>query len=121
MPPKFRELPISDQFRVCRFLTRGEAPDDPELAAITLDTAEWYRTQRRALAELYRWSPAVLALCLIVFTLPDALKGEVGMVIIFSFVVLGLIGNLVLNPWTRPKNVDRCREASRRIVASRVN
>jgi hypothetical protein len=39
VPPRFRELSSFEQFRVCRFLTQGEAPDDPELAAITLDAA----------------------------------------------------------------------------------
>jgi hypothetical protein len=119
MPPKFRGLSISDQFRVCRFLTRGEAPHDPKLAAIALDSAEWYRAQRPALAEIYRWYPLALALCMIGLTLPGALKGQVGMAIFFSLSVLGVIGNLMLNPWTRPKNVGRCLEASRRVVASR--
>lgn len=116
MPPKFRELSSFDQFRVCRFLTRGEAPDDPELAAITLDVAERYQTESRALAALFRWCPMVLALFLVVFVLPGALDGQVEMVIFFLLVALGVVGNLLLNPWPRPKNVARSMEASRRIV-----
>jgi hypothetical protein len=121
MPPKLRGCPLSDQFRVCRLLTRGEAPDDPKLAEITLDAANWYRSERRALAELYRWLPAVLGFCLIVRTLPGAFRGQAEMVIFFSFVVLGLIGNLMLNPWTRAKSVNRSLEASRSVVASSEN
>lgn len=117
MPPKFRELSSFDQFRVCRFLTRGEAPDDPDLAAITLEVAGRYQTKSRGLAELFRWWPMLLALPLIFYTLPGALDGQVGMVIFFLLIVLGGVGNLMLNPWTRPKNVAKSVEASKRIVA----
>lgn len=117
MPPKFREISSLDQFRVCRFLTRGEAPDDPELAAITLDTAGRYQTKSRVLAALLGWWPMVLGLSLIVSTLPGALNGQVEMVILVLLIVLGGVGNIMLNPWTRPKNVAKSIEASRRIVA----
>lgn len=117
MPPKFRELSSLDQFRVNRLLTRGEAPEDPELAAITLETGGHYQTKSRALAALLGWFPMVLALFLIVFTLPGALDGEIGMAILFLCVVLGIVGVTMFNPWTRPKNVVKSMEASRRIVA----
>lgn len=120
MPSKFRELSSFDQFRVCRFLTRGEAPTDPELAGITLDAAEHYQTRSRAAAALFRWCPMVLALALFVLTLPGALDGQVEMVIFFLFIVLGVVGNIMLNPWTRPKNVARSVEASKRVVAQKV-
>jgi hypothetical protein len=121
VPPKFRELSSIDQFRVCRFLTRGVAPDDPELAAITLDTAGHYQTKSRVAAALFRWWPMVLALSLIVPNLPDALDGQVEMVIFFLFIVLGVVGNIMLNPWTRPTNVARSAEASKRVVAQVVD
>jgi hypothetical protein len=59
----------------------------------------------------------VLALPLIVFTLPGAFDGQVEMVIFFLFIMLGLVGSTMLNPWTRPKNVAKSKEASRRVVA----
>lgn len=121
MPPKFRELSSFDQFRVFRFLTRGDAPDDPELAAITLDAAGRYQTQSHVLAALFRWWPMVLALLLIVPTLPGALDGQVMMVIFFLFIVLGVVGNIMLNPWTRPKSVAKSMEASKRIVAKNAS
>lgn len=117
MPPKFRELSSIDQFRVCRFLTRGESPDDPELAAITLDVAKHYQTKSRALAALFRWLPAVLALSLLVSTFSGALDGQAEMVIFFLLAVFGVAGNIMLNPWSRPKNVARSMEASKRIVS----
>jgi hypothetical protein len=121
VPPKFRELSSLDQFRVCRLLTRGEAPDDPELAAITLEAGGRYQTKSRALAALLGWFPMVLAFSLFVFALPGALDGQVEMVILFLFVVLGVVGVIMLNPWTRPKNVAKSMEASRRIVAQTAN
>jgi hypothetical protein len=117
MPPKFRELSSFDQFRVCRFLTRGETPDDPELAAITLNAGRRYQTRSRVLAVLLGWWPMVLAFFLIVWALPRALDGQVEMVILFLFIVLGVVGNIMLNPWTRPKNVAKSMEASRRVAA----
>lgn len=117
MPPGFRELSSIDQFRVLRSLTRGEAPHDSRLAAITLDTAKRYQTDSRLLAALFRWLPIVMAILLVVETVPGALDGQVGMMILFAVAVLGVIGNVMLNPWTRPQNVGRSMEASRRIVA----
>lgn len=119
MPPKFRQLSSSDQFRVCRLLTRGAAPEDPELAAITLEAAEYYQTRDRVVAEVFRWCPFVVALSVIGSTLLGARDGQVEMVSFFLLGVLGVIGNLMLNPWTRPKNVTRSAEASKRVLASR--
>jgi len=119
VPLKFREISSLDQFRVCRYLTRGKAPDDPELAAILLDAGRGYQTKSRALAALLGWLPIVLGLSLIHSTLPGALNGQVEMVILVLLIVLGGVGNMLLNPWTRPKNVAKSMEASRRVVASR--
>lgn len=116
MPPKFRELSSVDQFRVFRFLTRGETSDDPKLAAITLDAGQRYQTKSKILAAFYRWWPIALAVLLIFVTVPDALDGQVGMVIFILFILLGVIGNVLLNPWTRPKNVTKSVETSKRVV-----
>lgn len=117
MPPKFRELSSVDQFRVFRFLTRGDAPDDPMLAAIIVDVAEQYQTQSRIGAAVFRWLPMVLAICLLVPALPGAVDGDAWMMAFVLFVALGVIGNLLLNPWTRPRNVIKSAEASRRVLA----
>lgn len=119
MPAKYRQLPTLDQFRVQRFLTRGEAPNDPGLAAITLDAAESYQTKSRVLAALFRWVPMVLALLLAIPILPGALDGQIEKMILLLLIVLGVVGNLMLNPWTRPKNVAKSMEASKGVIASR--
>jgi hypothetical protein len=53
-----------------------------------------------------------------VSTLPGALDGQVETMIFVLFIALGVVGNLLLNPWTRPKNVARSMEASKRALAS---
>jgi len=63
----------------------------------------------------------VLALSLVVLTLPGVLDGQAEMMVFFLFIVLGVIGNIMLNPWTRPKNVAKSMVASRRIVAQMPN
>lgn len=117
MQPRYRALSVADQIRVFRFLTRGDAPTDPKLAAITLDAAERYQTRSRALSALFRWLPIALAFSLIVPSLFGALDGRVEMVIVFLLGALGLVGNLMLNPWTRPRNVARSLKASRDVVS----
>jgi hypothetical protein len=107
---------VADQFRVFRFLTRGEAPAERKLAAITLDAAERYQTRSRVLSALFRWLPIALAFSLIVSSLSGALDGRVEMVVVLLFGALGLVGNLMLNPWTRPTNVARSLKASRGVV-----
>lgn len=85
-----------------------------------LDAGRDYQTKSRALAALLGWLPIVLGLSLIVSTLPGALNGQVEMVILVLLIVLGGVGNILLNPWIRPKNVAKSIEESRsRVVASR--
>jgi hypothetical protein len=59
----------------------------------------------------------VLALILTISTLPGALDGDIWMAVLLLFIVSGLVGNLMLNPSTRPKNVARSVEASKQVVA----
>jgi len=116
---RFQQLSSYEQFRVYRLLTKGETASDPELAAITLEAAGHFRSQNRVKARVFRWVPIVLALCLAVGALPDAVEGQVGVVFFLVFILLSVVANFMLNPWTRPKNVAKSMEASRRAVASR--
>lgn len=116
MPSKFQALSSSEQLRVYRFLTQGESPDDPELAAVTLEVGERYQAQYPIRAAVMRWGPIAFSLFFGAFTILGMLDGEIGYVILFVLIVLGFIGNLMLNPASRPKNVARSVEASRRSV-----
>lgn len=111
MPQKFQALSSSDQLRVNRFLAQGEIPDDPELAAVALEVGESYQAQRPLRAAAMRWAPSAFALFFGAFALSGALDGEIGYAILLAIIVLGFIGNLMLNPATRPKNVARSVEA----------
>jgi hypothetical protein len=116
MPLTFQGLSSLEQLRVSRFLTKGQSPNDPELAAVTLEVGEHYQAQGAVRAKVMRWSPIVFSLFFAFFTLPGALDGEVWKVTLFVLIVVGFIGNLMLNPSTRPKNVAKSMEASRRVV-----
>jgi hypothetical protein len=118
MQTQFQQLSTHEQFRVYRLLAKGETVSDPELAAITLETAGHFRSQNRVKARVFRWAPMVLALCLAIGALPGAVEGQVGGVLFLLFILLSVVANLMLNPWTRPKNVVKSMEASRRVVAS---
>ena len=111
MPQKFQALSSSDQLRVNRFLAQGEMPDDPELAAVALEVGESYQAQRPIRAAVMRWVPMAFALFFAAFALLGALDGELGYVILLVVIALGFIGNLMLNPASRPKNVARSVEA----------
>lgn len=117
MPTKFDQLSSYEQFRVFRFLTKGETANDPGLAAITLEAAEHFRSQSRAKAGIFRWAPIVMAVILVVAVLPDVIKGQVGMVFFLLFIALCAVANLMLNPWIRPKNVAKSAEASRQVIS----
>jgi hypothetical protein len=117
MPPKFQALSSSEQLRVYRFLTQGESPHDRELAAVTLEVGEHYQAQPPIRTAVMRWGPIAFSLFFGAFTISGTLDGEIGYAILFALIVLGVIGNLMLNPASRPKNVARSVEASRRSVA----
>lgn len=113
------EIATLDEFRVCWYLTRGEAPDDPALAAIMLHAGRRYQIKSRALTALLGWSPVIAGLSLTASALPGAFNGEIEMVALLLLIILGNVANGMLNPWTRPKNVARSIEASRRVLAAR--
>jgi hypothetical protein len=112
-------LSTLDQYRVNRFLVKGVAPDDQELAAITLAAAEYCQSPSRVVAAVYRWVPMLTPFCIVVPFLPSAVDGHVGAIIFALFILSGVVASLMLNPWTRPKNGAKSMEASRRVIASR--
>jgi hypothetical protein len=63
--------------------------------------------------------PAFIVASLGYVAIPAAVEGDLEMAILFSLILLGGIGHLILNPATRPKNVERSLEASRQVVAPR--
>jgi hypothetical protein len=92
------------------------APDDQELAAITLAAAEYCQSQSRVIAAVYRWVPMLAPFCIVISFLPRAVDGHVGAMIFVLFILSGVVATLMLNPWTRPKNVARSADAARRVL-----
>lgn len=115
---KFQQLSSYERFRVFRLLAKGETANDPELAGVMLETADHFRSQSRVKAGVFRWTPIVLALLLAVGVLPAVVDGQVGMAFFLLFIAICTVANVMLNPWTRPRNVARSAEASRRVLAS---
>lgn len=112
----FKALPYGQKLRVGRSLARGEAPADPQLAVAAVELGESYERQDRLSAGAYRWAP----LLILVFAAPLAISAidqgdELGL-IVNALVVLTSAMHFALSPATRPKNMARGLEASRRIA-----
>jgi hypothetical protein len=60
--PTFRALSYGDKWRVGGFLRRGEAPQDPRIAAAVVEWAESYQRQEQRHAALLRWLPLVVVI-----------------------------------------------------------
>lgn len=117
LPPTYRKSSTLDQYRVNRLLVKGAAPDDRKLAAITLAAAEYCQSQSRVVAAAYGWMPMLTAFFIIAPFLQSAVDGHVGAIIFVLFVLSGVVANLMLNPWIRPRNMARSAEAARRVLA----
>jgi len=112
----FKGLPYGDKLRVSRCVTRGEAPDDPRMAAAAVELAEGYQRQSWGYTGAMRWGPVaalVIGGCGAVFNATDG--DALGLTLNALLALLGVL-NLIFSPATRPKNMARVLQASRRIV-----
>jgi hypothetical protein len=114
----FKALSYRDKLRVSRCLVRGRAPDDPRMAVAAVELAESYKRQGRASTAWMRWSPWIVIVCFGYMSVPNALKGDLLMAIIYSLIVLFATEELLFGPATRPNSMARSLEASRRVIAS---
>lgn len=114
----FKALPYRDKLRVSRHLARGQAPGDPRMAAAAVELAESYQRQERLLVMFLRWSPLILLVIGGVGAVFDAIDGDQFGLILYALIALGGIWDLMFNPLTRPKNMARSLEASRRISSA---
>lgn len=117
----FQALSNYDKLRASRYLTRGEAPSDPRMAAAAIELAESYQRRSRTYMALMRWSPVIVVVCTGYVAIPAAVEGSQAMSILFALVVLLCAGIFMFDPATRPKSIVRSLEASRRVVASRAS
>jgi hypothetical protein len=112
----FRALPYGQKLRVGRCLARGEAPTDPQLAAAAVELAESYERQDQLSAVAYRWAPLIILVLAAPLAISAIDRGDELGLIINALVVLTSAMHFALSPATRPKNMARGLEASRRIA-----
>jgi hypothetical protein len=110
----FKALSYRDKWRVGSCLRRGEAPEDPRLAAAVVDLAEGYRRRSR----LDSWFPLVVIVLPASLSIVAAIDGDPWTLAIFGLSALSGAATLLLDPGRRPKNVARSLEASKQMLPS---
>lgn len=115
---EFEALSYLDKWRVSRCLVRGEAPADPAKAVAAMALAEKYQRQTRGLRSAIKWTPLLLIIIASVSTIFALLDGNELRLLLNPLLILMSGLQYVLNPLTRPKNMARSLEASRRVAAS---
>lgn len=112
----FQALSYGDKLRVGRCLTRGRAPSDPRLATAAVELGESYQRQSRAYTAVMRWSPVFATLSLGWISASHAAEGDRAMLILCVVVVLSSLWIFSFDPATRPKNIVRALDASKRML-----
>jgi hypothetical protein len=115
---KFQALSYGERWRVTRLVAKGEAPQDPRMAAAAVELAERYQRRGRGEASLHRGLAIVLILVGLALAVLAAANGDTLMVSAMALLVLSNVAQFAFNPMTRPKNVARSLEASRRVSAA---
>lgn len=115
---EFKALSYRDKVRVGRCLARGQAPDDRQLAAAAVDLAESYQRKSPGHLALVRWLPVIF---MVIGGFGVALNAigddQLGAIVYGLYLPMGL-AYLACSPITRPKNMAKGLEASRRIVSA---
>lgn len=112
----FRALPLQERWRVRRSLVRGKPLDDPRMAGAAVELAEKYRREGRTYKALMRWLPVTMVVVAGTATVFAAIGGDALQAAIFALIVLLNVADLMFNPATRPKNVARSVESSRKML-----
>jgi hypothetical protein len=115
----FRALSYGEKWRVTRLLARGDAPDDPEMAAAAVELAERYQRREGGTSTLFRWMAILLVLAAAGLGVLAVVKGDVVLTIAMALLLLSNVAHLAWNPAARPENVARSLEASREVLAAR--
>jgi len=118
--PTFKALSYGAKWRVTRLVARGEAPDDPRMAAAAVELAEHCQRSQRAPQGLLPGLLIGLVIVSDVLAIFAAAKGDPWVVGSMSLIALSNVGHLILNPRVRPKSVSRSLKESKRVVAARV-
>lgn len=115
--PMFRALSYGDKWRVTRLVAKGEAPQDLRMAAAAVELAESYQSRGREVP-LHRGVAIVLILVGLALAVLAAADGDALVMSAMGLLVLSNVAQFAFNPMTRPNNVARSLEASRRVSAA---
>lgn len=110
----YKALSYGEKRRVTRLVAKGDAPHDPRLAAAAVELAE--RCQRKGHeATLHRGLAVALILVGVALAVLAAAKGDVLLMGAMALLAVSNVAQFAFNPMTRPQNVARSLEASRRV------
>lgn len=112
-------LSYGEKWRVTRLVAKGEAPNDPEMAAAAVELAKKYQRSEGGTSTLFRWMAILLVLAAGGLGVLAAVHGDALQTIAMALIVLTNVAHLAFNPATRPENVARSLEASREVSAAR--
>jgi predicted anti-sigma-YlaC factor YlaD len=113
----FQALSYGEKWRVNRLVSKGESPQDPRMAIAAVELAEKCQ-RRRSEVPLHRGLAIALILVGLAFAALAATQGDALMVGAMALLVLSNVAQFAFNPMTRPKNVTRSLEASKRVSAA---
>lgn len=114
----FQALSYGEKWRVTRLVAKGEAPNDPRMAAAAVELAKRYQRKGRNEATLHRFLAIALIVVGVTLAILAATDGDALVMSAMALIALTNVGQLAFNPMLRPKNVARSLEASRRISAA---
>ncbi len=114
--PTFRALSYREKWRVNRLVVRGEAPQDPRMAAAAVELAEQCQ-RRESEVPLHRGLAIVLILVGSALAVLAAARGYALLMSAMTLIALTNVAQFAFKPMTRPKNVASSQEASRRVLA----
>ena len=113
----FQALSYGEKWRVNRLVSKGESPQDPRMATAAVELAKKCQRRKREVP-LHRGLAIVLILVGLAFAVLATAQGDALMVGAMTLLVLSNVAQFIFNPMTRPKNVARSLEASKRISAA---
>jgi hypothetical protein len=115
----YQALSYGEKWRVTRLVAKGEAPQNPRMAAAAVELAERYQRRGRGEPTLYRFLAIALIFVGVALAVLAAAEGHALVMSSMALIALSNIGQLVFNPMLRPRNVARSLEASRRVSVAR--
>jgi hypothetical protein len=114
----FRALSYGDKWRVNRSVAKGEAPQDPRMAAAAVELIESHQYKRRTSSNWRRWVVIIAAFVGGATAILSAIDGDLQLTICMAFVAVTNAGQLLVNPLVaRPRDLARSLEASRQVLA----